>query len=195
MSKYLILTSIFFPENAANAIRMRGLVDTLLEHGHHVDIVCSFPYYPGSKREKRYLNKWFVKEKYRQARVLRCYVPERFSKKIFQRLATFFYFMVLSVIGTIRFFKGSYDAVLCISPPFFTAVSAYLIAKTKSCQWFFDIQDLYPETALHLKMIRKGPVYFALKLMELFKASFFFTKPAQAFLSFHPGLKSLLPGC
>ena len=79
--KIIILTSLFYPEIAANAKRMTQLTEGLKEKGHDVIVVTAFPYYSTSKDLAKYKWKWIIKDQHCGAPIIKTYTY--FSKKYF----------------------------------------------------------------------------------------------------------------
>ena len=164
----LIITSLFYPEIAANAKRMTHLAEGLREKGHTVSVITAFPYYSTASDKERYKGKWIVKDQYQQVTVIRTYTysPKEYENFL-KRLWCFLSFMVSSIFGAFET-KGKVDVVVTISPPFFSLFSGYVISRIKRASLVLDIQDIYPETLVVLGFLNNRVVIKLLELLERF---------------------------
>lgn len=166
--KVLIITSLFYPEIAANAKRMTHLAEGLKENGHDVSVITAFPYYSTTEYLKKYKGKWIVEDQYQEISVIRTYTysPGKYSN-LFERLWTFLSFTISSIYGSFKV-KGEVDAIITISPPFFSLFSGYLISRIKKCSLVLDIQDIYPETLVALGFLKNKAAVSILEWLEVF---------------------------
>ena len=159
----LVVTSLFYPEIAANAKRMTHLVEGLKEEGHKVSVITAFPYYSTSRDVGTYKGKWIAEDRYQGVPVIRTYA---YSCKDYgnlpKRLWCFLSFMLSSIFGAFKV-KGKVDVVVTISPPFFSLFSGYIISRMKRACWVLDIQDIYPETLTALGFLKNR---IAIKLLQ-----------------------------
>jgi hypothetical protein len=44
--------------------------------------------------------------------------------------------------------KKEYDLILVTSPPLFVGISAFVISRFKRIPYFFEVRDLWPESAI-----------------------------------------------
>jgi len=182
--KIIILTSLFFPEIAANAKRMTHLAEDLKDRGHDVFVITAFPYYSTSKDLEKYKGKWIVKDQYEGIPIIRTYAYS--SKKygnISKRLWSFLSFTFSSIFGAVTV-RGKADVVLTISPPFLSFFSGYLISLIKKASFVLDIQDIYPETLVALGFLKNKIVIKSLELLERF-----FYKSSKGIVAISEGFK------
>jgi len=166
----LIVTSLFYPEIAANAKRMAHLAEGLRRKGHGVSVITAFPYYSTSKDIGKYKGKWIVKDQYQGIPVIRTYTyPSRRYGNLFTRLWSFLSFMLSSIFGAFKI-KGKIDVVVTISPPFFSFFSGYVISRIKRASLVLDIQDIYPETLVALGFLKNK---IAIRLLEWLERFFY----------------------
>lgn len=180
----LIVTSLFYPEIAANAKKMTHLAEKLKENGHEVVIITAFPYYSTSEQTRKYKGKWLVKDQYEGIPVIRTYTYST-SKygNIPHRLCSFLSFTISSIYGSFKV-EGKVDAVVTISPPFFSLFSGYMISRMKRCSLIVDIQDIYPETLVALGFLKNRAIIKPLEWMERF-----IYKRAEGMVSISDGFK------
>ena len=166
--RLLILSSLFHPEPTANAVRMAELAMVLKEAGHEITVLTGFPYYRQNAPDPAFQGKYFVERDWNGIRVLHCFTYVARSRNILERLKTFNSFAVSSVVGAVKRLGFKPDGLIAISPPFFSCFSALAISRLLGTPYILDIQDLYPETAVHLGVVRNRLLIKALELAERF---------------------------
>ena len=136
----------------------------LAEQGHEVTMISTFPYYPWWKKPLEAKGKWFERTEPKGVTLFRCwhYVPERPSslKRLLHELS----FLATSTWRAL--FLPPPDVYIVVSPPLFLGLGAFLISRLKRRPFVFHVQDLQPDAALGLGMIKPGPsvkVLFALE--------------------------------
>ncbi len=152
--RLVILSSLFHPEPTANAVRMSELALVLKEAGHEVAVLTGFPYYRQNEPDPAFAGKNFVERRWNDIRIIHCFTYVARSRSLVERLKTFNSFAVSSVIGAIKRLEYRPDGIIAISPPFFSCFSAFVISRLLRTRYILDIQDLYPETAVHLGVLR-----------------------------------------
>jgi len=166
--KILILTSLFYPEIAANAKRMTHLAQGLKERGHDLCVITAFPYYSTKRDSKSYRGRWITEEVYDGIPVIRTYTYacDKYGN-VYKRLWSFLSFMFSSIAGAFKI-KGKVDVVVVISPPFFSIFSGYVISRMRRASLVLDIQDIYPETLIALGFLKNKPAVRILEWAERF---------------------------
>ncbi|MFC7499754.1 glycosyltransferase family 4 protein [Enterovirga sp. GCM10030262] len=157
--KILVLATCFDPEVTASAPFTTDLCAYLVEQGHEVTAVVAFPHYPQWKRFDGYRGKFVQKDVVRGIKVLRVpnYIPENPTK--FRRIAYDSSFAATSFLGALT--TGKPDMILAICSPLQTGVTAAALGKVWGVPYVFHVQDLLPEGAVALGIMREGK---ALKL-------------------------------
>lgn len=166
--RLVILSSLFHPEPTANAVRMSELALVLQEAGHEVTVLTGFPYYRQNEPDPAFAGKYFVERAWNEMRVIHCFTYVARSRSILERLKTFNSFAISSVAGAVRRLGFRPDGLIAISPPFFSCFSAFAISRLLRTRYLLDIQDLYPETAVHLGVLRHRPLIKAFEVAERF---------------------------
>ena len=85
-------------------------------------------------------------------------------KTIFKKLCHYFVFMISAIlnIGRIK----NYDALIISSPPLFTGVVGIFVKKFYGKDYWLDLRDLWPDSALELEQINKGRLFRFGKILE-----------------------------
>jgi colanic acid biosynthesis glycosyl transferase WcaI len=121
---------------------------------HEVEMVTSFPYYPEWKKRPEDAGTLYRTDLVDGVRVHRCwhYVPSRLTalKRILHEGS-----FVLSSLLRICFLPRP-DVFIGISPPLLLGVGAWLAGLIKRAPFVFHVQDLQPDAALGLGMLKQG---------------------------------------
>ncbi|HEY9154752.1 MAG TPA: WcaI family glycosyltransferase [Opitutaceae bacterium] len=136
----------------------------LAEQGHAVTMISTFPYYPWWKKPADAEGKWFERSVIRGVKLFRCwhYVPAKPStlKRLIHELS-----FLASSTGRAHFLPAP-DVYIVVSPPLFLGIGAFFISRLKRRPFIFHVQDLQPDAALGLGMIKPGPSVKALYALE-----------------------------
>lgn len=140
------------------------LCDYLAERGHRVTMVTSFPYYPWWKKREGDAGRLYGRETRAGVAVYRCwhYVPARPStlKRLFHELS----FVATSTMRML--FLPRPDVLIVVSPPLFLGLGATVIRWLMWTKIVYHVQDLQPDAALGLGMIKPGLAVRALYVLE-----------------------------
>lgn len=156
----LIVTQYFWPEN----FKINDLALFFVEKGHKVSVLTGFPNYPEGliypefkKNKKKYNN-------YKQIKIYRAPIVPRGKSKI-TLILNYLSFVVSSICFVLfKLKKKNFDIVFTAQySPVFVALPSILICKLNNIKHLIWVQDLWPETLLDLKIIRKRFLYLLLK--------------------------------
>lgn len=172
MSNILILTLVFRPDNVSTAQIMGDLAIDLQNLGHKLFIITTVPHYNRddealSKQPIRpYFWKIIQKSNYCGMEVLHIIMPRKSISKIL-RIASWLGFHVLSTTaGILCKFKP--EIIIAPSPPLTIGVSAWLLAMVHGCKFIYNVQEIYPDVAKNLGMLRNKLILNALRGLERF---------------------------
>ncbi|HTD68064.1 MAG TPA: WcaI family glycosyltransferase [Candidatus Limnocylindria bacterium] len=154
----------YAPEMTGIAPCNTALCEHLHTHGHDVRMVTSFAYYPSWLKATEDRGRAFRTDEVRGVRVHRCwhYVPRRANalKRIVHE-ATFVatsFFRQLTLPAP--------DAYVVVSPPLLLGAAAWLLGAIKRRSFVFHVQDLQPDAAAGLGMLKPGLLMRALYRLE-----------------------------
>ena len=162
----LILADTFPPEIKSTAHLLFELSEDLIKKKHQVTVVTGFPKYYFNKTVKKYKKKLFLCETINGIKVIRLFCIS-FTRNIpiFRGLDQF----LLSVIFTLGgIFSGKQDIVLTVSPPLPLGISIYLLGKIKKIPCIFNVQDIFPQSAIDLGLLKSEMLIRISELMEKF---------------------------
>lgn len=150
--KLLILTQYFPPEVGAPQNRLFELAVRLQSLGVDVTVLTAMPNYPQMEIYSAYRGKSYFYEEIEGLKIHRTSIFVSKSKSIINRLRNYFSFVISSALGG-RKLQGTFDFLLCESPPLFLGYSAMYLARKKNARLIFNVSDLWPESAEKLGVV------------------------------------------
>jgi colanic acid biosynthesis glycosyl transferase WcaI len=136
----------------------------LAERGHAVTMLSTFPYYPWWRKRESDRGKLYERENFRGVTLHRCwhYVPAKPTtlKRLFHELS----FVATSTLRAL--FLPRADVYIVVSPPLFLGLGATLVRLLRWGKIVYHVQDLQPDAALGLGMIKPGLAVRALYALE-----------------------------
>ena len=131
-----------------------GLCEHLVECGHQVEMVTTFPYYPFWQKIPGDRGRFFRTDSIDGVTVHRCwhYVPVKATtlRRIWHELT----FAVTSFVRVLLLARP--DLYLVVSPPLLLGPLASIMARLKRRRFVFHVQDLQPDAAVGLGMVQAG---------------------------------------
>ena len=163
----------YAPELTGIAPYNTALCEHLARHGHEVRMVTSFAYYPAWTKSPEDRGRCFRTDELRGVPVHRCwhYVPRQANT--IKRIIHEGTFVATSFLR--QMFLPAPDAYVVISPPLLLGAAAWLLGKIRRRPFLFHVQDLQPDAAAGLGMLKDGPLVRALYWLEKFA----YTKAAR----------------
>lgn len=154
----------YAPEPVGIAPYNRDLAEFLAGRGHEVSAVTTFPYYPQWRKEPGDRGRWDRAETVGGVRVVRCwcYVPAVATK-----LRRILHELSFGLVSTFRLLTlPRADVYVVVSPPLGLGFFAWLVTSLKRSRFVFHVQDLQPDAAVELGLIRRGWLVRALYALE-----------------------------
>jgi colanic acid biosynthesis glycosyl transferase WcaI len=162
-----------FPPDAVSTAQLFGeLVEDLVALGWRVVVVTTKPHYnppEGNSTSQPLTPLWgglLARSTFRGATVLHTAMPMK-GTNIVVRIAGWLGFHILSVLAA-SLKVGRVDVILAPSPPLTIGVTAWLIGRLKRAPFVYNVQELYPDTAVSLGALRDGALLDVLRQMERF---------------------------
>jgi colanic acid biosynthesis glycosyl transferase WcaI len=154
----------YAPEKIGIAPCNAVLCEFLARKRFDVTMLTAFSYYPAWKKRKEGAAKIFGTETINGVRVARCwhYVPERLNtaKRVLYELS----FVACSFARALCLPKP--DLWIVISPPLLLALAIRLVCFFSGGRYLLHLQDLQPDAAIHLGMIRSARLIRVLRTAE-----------------------------
>jgi len=152
--KLAILTQYYPPEVGAPQARLAELAAHFTRRGHSVTVLTAMPNYPAGVIHEGYGGVW-RRERHDGAEVIRTFIYPTQRADYARRLANYFSFVLSSAtLGSVLLSRPDY--LLVESPPLFLGMAGYWLSRLKRTRLIFNVSDLWPETALHLGVLREG---------------------------------------
>ncbi|MDD3000750.1 MAG: glycosyltransferase family 4 protein [Candidatus Riflebacteria bacterium] len=182
--KILIVSQFYYPDITACAFRMHETAQILAEMGHEVHVV-------GGEPHKGQVSDSGIDDgKIKVVRV------ELFKNPVgkWNYIRHYLSFM-FGAIKAARKLDSVYDVVWASSPPLFTGIAGWAIAREKGAKFCLDIRDIWPESAVVAGQISgKGVLFNAAKIIEkmLYDAANQITCVAKPMAEY---IKTICAGC
>jgi colanic acid biosynthesis glycosyl transferase WcaI len=156
----------YAPEIAGIAPHNVALCEFLQRYGHDVEMVTTFAYYPAWRKRPEDRHLLCRTDRINDVPVRRCwhFVPRRvFAWKRIVHEATFVLISTMRVLLLRR-----PDVYVVVSPPLLLGAAGWVVATLKRAPFIFHVQDLQPDAAVGLGMLRTGLFTRALYWLEAF---------------------------
>ena len=156
----------YAPEPTGIAPFNAGLAEWLSARGHEVEMVTTFPYYPAWRKRPEDRRRLYRTERAGGVTVRRCwhYVPPRVTA--LRRILHEASFLATSGLRLLTLRRP--DVLLVVSPPLPLGVPAWLVSRLWRRPYVFHVQDLQPDAAVALGMLRPGRFTRLLYALEWF---------------------------
>ncbi len=156
----------YAPEVTGIAPYNAALCDYLRARGHDVRMLTTFRYYPDWRKQPEDRGRLFRTDDVRGVPVHRCwhYVPGKVSS--LKRIIHEGTFVTLSTLRLLALPKP--DVLVVVSPPLLLGAAAWLVTRFKRAPFLFHVQDLQPDAAAGLGMLKPGMLIRLLYWLEKF---------------------------
>ena len=167
MARILILSLVFRPDNVSTAQIMGDLAVDFKAKGHNVFIITTTPHYNEDPEAlagqplQAYWGKLLQKSVYCGMEVLHAWMPRKGKNKLLRIGAWLGFHAISTLAGIFNRFKP--DVILAPSPPLTIGVSAWFLGLWHHCPFIYNVQEIYPDVAVNLGVLRSG---FVIKLLQ-----------------------------
>jgi glycosyltransferase involved in cell wall biosynthesis len=159
----------------------------LADAGHKVTVLTSLPSYPTGVLAKEYKGKIWTSKNEGRIKVVRVWdLPVSTQASTLKRLFNMVAFTKMAVLFAL--FHNPYDAVIVSSPSFLSGLAGLLAARNKKTKFYFDIRDLWPDSAIELGVLPKTG--FATNQLKKLEKKYY--NRAQVIFTATPGIKNHL---
>lgn len=126
----------------------------LAERGHEVIAVPAFRYYPEWRKQPEDAGRWSRREMIDGVRVERCWchVPSRVTT--LHRIFHEFSYVSTSFLRVLTLPRP--DVLIVVSPPLALGAAAWVASRLRRAPFVFHVQDLQPDAAVGLGMMKVG---------------------------------------
>jgi colanic acid biosynthesis glycosyl transferase WcaI len=172
MARVLLLSLIFSPDNVSTAQIMGGIAEDLAAAGHDVRVISTTPHYHRdlSLEAAQPLRRWFgrliQKSDFHGIEAYHIWMPNKQCHPLL-RILSWMNFHVASTLLSL-FLRFRPDVVLAPSPPLLIGLNAWAIAGLHRAKYLYNVQELYPDIAVNLGVLRNKTVIGLLSRVERF---------------------------
>lgn len=156
----------YAPEFTGIAPHTVALCEFLHARGHDVEMVTTFSYYPTWKKLPEDEGRLYRTDLINGVPVHRCwhFVPPQVSalKRILHEAS----FIATSTLRQLVLKRP--DVYVAVSPPLLLGAASWLVGAIKGAPFIFHVQDMQPDAAVGLGMLREGWFIKALYGLEAF---------------------------
>ncbi len=168
--RLLVITPHFEPDTAPTGIIVTSLVEQWAKQGHQIEVITSLPWYENHEVENHWKGRLFRREEKESVTVTRLHPFPQDKNKLFRRLLSFLAFSFLAVIASVLK-RGSFDAVVALSPPLTLGNVGKVAAVRHRCKLILNLQDIFPDVAVALGKIKSRSSIELLEKYEKFTYS------------------------
>jgi colanic acid biosynthesis glycosyl transferase WcaI len=144
---------------------MLELASDLAARGWDVTVLTGFPNHPGGTVFAGYHKRLFMEEYVGPVRLWRVWLATSPRRTLFNRLLTFASFTLSSALTFLL--RARPHIVFAVLQPLSVAMVLPVVARIKKARLVFNVQDLHPDTEIHLGMVRNPLLIRALRSLEL----------------------------
>ncbi len=146
--RILIIHQYYLFSGQPGGSRFNELAKLWTEAGHDVTVIAGTVNYNTGEAPAHLRRRWITRERDGQVTVLRCHVPETYTKSYAGRMWAFFGFTLSASSAALTCDRP--DVVIATSPPLTAAIPGYVASRLRGTPipWVFEIRDLWPESAI-----------------------------------------------
>ncbi|MDZ7965676.1 MAG: glycosyltransferase family 4 protein [Nostoc sp. DedSLP03] len=164
--RILIYSYNYYPEPIGIAPLMTELAEGLVKRGHQVRVVTAMPNYPERQIYQEYRGKWYVNEYKNGVQIQRSYVWIRPQPNLLDRVLLDASFVVTSFVPALIGWRP--DVILSTSPSLPSCVPVALLGWLRACPVILNLQDILPEAAVHVGLLKNKLLIRLFTLLEKF---------------------------
>ncbi|MGH9845253.1 MAG: glycosyltransferase family 4 protein [Blastocatellia bacterium] len=153
--KILVISLYYEPDKCqSNGPIVRALCEDWAKAGHEVTVLTSFPHHNRDAVWPEYQGRLFEWDRVGKVRVIRSYIYVPPKRTSCGRLLNYLSFNISSTLAGL--FSGPQDIIFAIPPPPITiGLAAFLLGFIKRIPYCYNLQDIWPEVAVKLGMLRR----------------------------------------
>ncbi len=162
----LIYSYNYHPEPIGIAPLMTELAEGLVERGHEVRVITGMPNYPQRQIYDGYRGKLYVTEQKNGVTIQRSYLRIKSKPNLIDRLLLELSFVFTSLPQALKGQRP--DVILLTVPPLLVCLPAILLGWLYNCPVVLNVQDILPEAAVRVGLIKNKLIIRAFETLEKF---------------------------
>lgn len=165
--KILVVSLYYEPDRCqSNGPIIRAMCEDWAEAGHEVTVLTSFPHYNCDEVWPEYRRRLFQRDRVGNVNVIRSYIFVPHKRSGWQRILNYLSFNISSTLSGL--FAGKQDVIFAMSPPLTIGLTAFVLGLLKRIPFCYNLQDIWPEVAVKLGMLRGQRLIAFFEAMEKF---------------------------
>ena len=164
--RVLIYSYNYYPEPIGIAPLMTELAEGLVRLGHEVRVATGMPNYPQRQIYEGYRDKFYCTETRNGVLIQRSFIWVKPKSNLLDRLLLDGSFVVSSFFQALRGWRP--DVILLTVPPLPVCLPAALLGMVYNCPIVLNVQDILPEAAVHVGLLRNKTMIRVLEGLEKF---------------------------
>ena len=164
--RVLIYSYNYHPEPIGIAPLMTELAEGLVRQGHEVRVVTGMPNYPQRQVYDDYKGKLYLTETRNGVTIQRSFIWVKQKPTLIDRLLLDGSFVVSSFFQALRGWRP--DVILLTVPPLPVCLPAALLGLIYNCPIVLNVQDILPEAAIHVGLLKSKTMIRILESLERF---------------------------
>lgn len=161
--RVLILSQYYEPEPIP---KPHDLARALRERGHEASVVTGLPNYPSGRIFDGYRFTALMSERLDGVAVIRAAEFPYHGRRAVGRIANYGSFMLSAPLAAM--FAPSADVIYVWHPPLTVGVAAWAIARMRGIPFVYDVQDIWPESAVLAGILSEGALVRFMRKLERF---------------------------
>lgn len=172
MANILILTLVFPPDSVSTAHIMGDLATGLSGLGHSIEVLTTVPHYncdlEAEARQplRPICGRVLRRSDYGGIPVYHTYMPRKGAKAL-SRILAWLGFHTITLFAGMSVIRHA-DVIIAASPPLTNGVCAWLLSLFHRCSYIYNVQEIYPDIAISLGMLRSRWLIRLLLMLEGF---------------------------
>ena len=169
----LLLTLVFSPDGVSTAELMTELALELRKLGYELTVLTTTPHYnlePEARQRQPLVKRWgslLYQSDFQAIPVYHASIPVK-GKRVGARLLDYMRFHMISTLAGLASLSGKYDLILAPSPPLTIGLSAWILSNLRHVPFIYNVQEIYPDVAVNLGVLRNRYLIRAMEWLELF---------------------------
>ncbi|HSP16218.1 MAG TPA: glycosyltransferase family 4 protein [Thermoanaerobaculia bacterium] len=158
-----ILSQYFDPEPIPKA---GDIARALRDHGHEVTVITGFPNYPSGRLYDSF--KLRLLQRYEQdgIPIIRTFELPYHGKSVIGRIVNYCSFALSAPLGALIGARS--DVMYVWHPPLTVGLAAWLISVIRGMPFVYDVQDVWPESAVLSGLMKEGFLVRGMSMIERF---------------------------
>jgi glycosyltransferase involved in cell wall biosynthesis len=162
-----VVSQYYPPEIGAPQARVLETARAWARAGHRVTVLTGFPNHPTGVVPARWRGRLAGEEREPGVRVLRSWLLAARNRGALRRTLAHATCAATSLVRGLAG-AGDPDVVVATSPPLFTGLSGWALARVRRRPFVLEVRDLWPDAFVDLGLAREGPAVAAFRRLERF---------------------------